>query len=191
MLLIRDAQRLALAQVPRELFIRNMLSHLYTFFPAQAWLLTRDELRDQVSELVDRAASYQLTSRQQVCRFINLAATYGWAFDTDPELSWMRDILTNTTLALPGDRLDRLVKSCLHRLRIEQRNLAQRRALGLIPSDASMALKPQDATDFSGFDSYTNTPPKGLEPDETLMGNTPDHRFSHALSSDEEFLLDD
>ncbi|OLS59168.1 hypothetical protein [Pseudomonas putida] len=191
MLLIRDTQLQALAQMPRARFIENMLSHLYTHFPAQAWLLTRDELRDQISELVDRAASYQLTSRQQVCRFINLAATYGWAFDSDPERSWMRDILTDTVLALPGERLDRLMKSCLHRQRVEQRNLAQRRALGLIPNDVSMALKPQEATDFSGLYSYTNTPPKRLDTDERLVDNPSDHRFSHALSSAEEFLLDD
>lgn len=191
MLIIRHAQLQVMAQPSRKQFTEEMLSHLYLYFPTQAWLLTREELRIQVSGLIDRAAHYQLTSRQQVCRFINLAATYGWAFDSDPDLLWMHTILTDTGLAHPGERLDRLVKSCVHRQGVEQRNLAQRRVLGLIPNDAPRVFEPQDATDYSGLDSYTNTPPGGLEREELLKANPLDRRFSQALWGDEEFFLGD
>lgn len=188
MLIIRSAQLQALAQQAREQFIKDMLGHVYRYFPTPAWLLTPDELRSRVSEAIDRAAGHQLTSRQQVCRFINLAATYGWAFDSDPELTWMRDILTDTGLLNPGERLDRLVNSCLHRQRIEARNLAQRRALGLLADDSPPALEPQLAADFSGLDSYRTTPPGGLEGDERFKANPSSHRSSLALRSDEAFF---
>lgn len=191
MLIIRNAQLRALARPAREHFIEEMLSHLYLHFPTQAWQLTRTELHDRVDELIDRAAGHQLTSRQQVCRFINLAASYGWTFDSDPELPWMRNILTDSGLTQPEERLDRLVNTCLHRQRVEAHNLAQRQALGLLPSSAPKVFEPQGVMDYSGLDSYSTTPPGRLESDEQIRPNPLNHHASRALWSAEESARDD
>lgn len=191
MLLIRTTQIQALAQLPRRQFIAEMMEHLYRYFPTQAWLLTRDELRSHVEHLLDRAASYRLTSRQQVCRFINLAATYGWTFDSDPDLLWMHDILTDGALVEPGERLNRLVESCLHRQRIEARNLAQRRALGLVPADVPTVLQPQGAADHSGPWPFEMVRPEPISTQTELKPNPADHRLSDALYGAEETFVDD
>ena len=191
MLIIQNTQLQALAQPPRQQFIDEMMNHLYSHFPTQAWRLTRDDLRSQVNSLIDRAASHQLTSRQQVCRFINLAATYGWAFDSDPNLLWMRNILSDNALPHPGERLNRLVESCLHRQKIEDRNLRQRRELGLLPSDKPVVFEPQVAADHSGPDSYQNAQPERLDRQKQIKSNPSDYRLSESLLSDEEFFIGD
>jgi hypothetical protein len=180
MLIIRNTQFRALSQQPREQFIEEMLGHLYSYFPAAAWLLTPEELRGQVNALIARAAAYQLTSRQQVCRFINLAATYGWQFDSDPDLLWMRDILTDTSLSQPSERLDRLVQTCLHRQHIEERNRALHQQLGLTPVRNSSVLE-QDMTGDYLDKLYTNTQPTEATTEEIITRNPLSYHLSQSL----------
>jgi hypothetical protein len=127
MLTIRTTQLHRLGQAARDAFIDTMLAHVHTHFPE----LASDQLRSRLNALIERAAVYQLTSQQQVCRFINLAATYGWEFDSDPELLWMRSILTDSSPAQPGERLDRLVQTCLHRQGLAIQNRALHERLGV------------------------------------------------------------
>lgn len=148
MLNINPAQMLALSQQAREQFIANMVKHLRIHFPAVAWLLTADELRNEVINCITRAANYQLITQQQICRFLNIAAYYGWEFDSNPDLLWMHNILTDTSLTQPGERLDHLVQTCLHRQNIEQHNLALRTQLGLIPVETK--TEPEPAEDYLG-----------------------------------------
>jgi len=148
MLRLSPAQMQTLAHQAREHFIADMVIHLRTYFPAVAWLLTADELRSHIITCIDRAAHYQLTSQQQVCRYLNVAAHYGWNFDSDPDLAWMQKILTDTTLMQPGERLDHLVQTCLHRQSIEEHNLALRQQLGLIP--VTTTVKSEPAEDYLG-----------------------------------------
>ncbi len=148
MLRINQTQMQALAQQAHEHFITDMVTHLRTYFPTVAWLLTPDELRKQVIACIERASHYQLTSQQQVCRYLNLAANYGWNFDSDPDLLWMHKLLTDTSLTQPGERLDHLVQTCLHRQSIEEHNLALRQQLGLVPVKA--VVKPEPAEDYLG-----------------------------------------
>lgn len=146
MLKISQAQMDALSQQARAQFIANMVNHLRNYFPAMAWLLTPDELRSQINTCIERAAHYQLTTQQQVCRFLNVAASYGWEFDRDPDLLWMQKILTDKTLMQPGERLDHLVQTCLHRQGIEEHNLALRTQLGLIALETK--TEPEPAEDY-------------------------------------------
>lgn len=148
MLKISQAQMAALSQQASEQFIADMMNHLRQYFPAMAWLLTADELRAQVIMCIERAVHYQLTSQQQVCRYLNVAGYYGWDFDRNPDLVWMRKILNDTSLIQPGERLDHLVQTCLHRQGIEQHNLALRTQLGLIPVEK--INEPEVAEDYLG-----------------------------------------
>jgi hypothetical protein len=145
MLRIRQAQHQVLSEHAQNQFIESMVDHLRHCFPAVAWALTAEELRQHLHDCIAHAAGYGITSQRQVCRFVNLAACYGWRFDRDPELFWMRKILTDTSLALPGERLDHLVQSCLQRERIAQENALLRQQLGLSPApDDSQAEPAQD-----------------------------------------------
>ncbi|PUA26717.1 MAG: hypothetical protein B0W54_23565 [Cellvibrio sp. 79] len=148
MLKISNAQMQAFSQQAQEHFVSAMVNHLRTYFPAVAWLFTAEELRSQINTCIERAAYYQLTTQQQVCRFLNIAATYGWEFDRDPDLLWMQKILTDKTLMQPGERLDHLVQTCLHRQGIEEHNLNLRKQLGLIPVEPVIRL--ESAEDYLG-----------------------------------------
>lgn len=181
MLTIRNTQLQTLGQRFREEFIDGMLAHLYSYFPAVAWLLTQGELRSRVNLIIERAAVYQLTSQQQVCRFINLAATYGWEFDGDPDLLWMRSILIDTSLTQPGERLDRLVQTCLHRQGIEEHNRALQRQLGLSPVEAPSTPEPNLAVDYSGQNHYANTQPTAANTEEIIIRNPLGFHLSRSL----------
>lgn len=187
MLIIRNAQLQSLSQRPREQFIEDMLSHLYRYFPVVAWLLTPDELRCQVDATIACAAAYQLTSHQQVCRFINLTATYGWQFDKDPDLLWMRNILTDSSLSYPSERLDRLVQTCLHRKYIEEHNRIMRRQLGLMSEIAPCDYAQEQAEDYLGK-HYANTQPTNVTTKEIIVRNPLSYHRSQSLWADLEAL---
>lgn len=184
MLIIRHAQLQLLAQAPRERFIDDMLVHLYRYFPTVSWLLTPEELRAQVDAVIRRAAVYQLRSPQQVCRFLNLAAVHGWEFDRAPDAGWMRGILTDSSLAEPGERLDRLVQGCLHRQEVEAHNLALRQQTGLAAaagsSDAS-ADEPDESEDYAGHDLYPNTQTAAASTEELFAHNPLAYHLSQSL----------
>lgn len=177
MLVIRRAQWQLLAQAPREQFLDEMLAHVRVHFPTPCWLLTPEELRAQVDAVVRRAGSYGLTSRRQACRFLNLAAHYGWAFDSDPGLRWMRDILTDTGLADPGERLDRLVQVCLRRHEIETRNLALRPQ---VVADDGIAVA-EEGGDHAGRDLFVNTDVAEVDSAERLVRNPLGYHLSRSL----------
>ena len=140
MLIIRNVQLDALSTLTRDQFIVDMAGHLCEHFPSVTCELTADELRRQVRRLIARAAGYGLVSRQQVCRYMNLAATYGWEFDRDQELRWMRDILTDSSVSQAADRLNLLIQTCVHIQRIEESNQALKRRLGMIPAVAPKTI---------------------------------------------------
>jgi hypothetical protein len=180
MLTIRNTQMKTLGQCQREQFIGDMLDHLYRYFPAVAWLLTPDELRHKVDTLIERAAQYQLTSRQEVCRFLNLAATYGWEFDSDADLLWMRSILNDTSLTRSGDRLDRLVQTCLHRQYIQEHNQALHQQLGLAPALAASTSEPERAEDYLGR-QYLISVPTAASTEEIFTRNLVSYHLSQSL----------
>lgn len=175
MLKISQVQMDALSQQAREQFIAAMVKHLRTYFPAVAWLLTADELRSEVLNCITHAANYQLTTQQQICRFLNIAAYYGWEFDNNPDLLWMHNILIDTSLTQPGERLDHLVQTCLHRQSIEQHNLALRTQLGLIPVETR--TEPEAAEDYLGH----KRPSQKVQPT-TEMGPLLFNPLSYQLS---------
>lgn len=176
MLKISQAQMDALSQQAREQFITNMVAHLRIHFPAMAWLLAADELRREIINAIGRAAHYQLTTQQQVCRFLNIAAYYGWNFESDPDLLWMQKILTDTSLMQPGERLDHLVQTCLHRQSIEAHNLALRTQLGLIL--VATKTQPEPAEDYLGH----KNPTQKIQPT-TEMGPLLFNPLSYHLSN--------
>ncbi|WP_158568966.1 MULTISPECIES: peptidoglycan-binding protein [unclassified Duganella] len=144
MFTIPDARLQALSRASRDQFIDRLMDRLRCDFPATAGDLGSDELHRRVDQAIERAAGFQLLSQQQAGRYINLAAVYGWEFDRDPALSWMRAILTDTILPRPEERLDRLMETCLHRQRTEEHNRLLHRQLGWAPAMAAGTTAPPD-----------------------------------------------
>lgn len=181
MLTIRNTQLQALAKKPREQFVREMQNHLYEHFPTEAWRLTPEELYEQTNTLVNRAGIYGLLSRQQVCRFINLAAHYGWEFDSDPELRWMHAILIDPALDEPGQRLDRLVETCLHRQAVEERNRALKPQLQLHVSTPATIAEKTPSQDYAGHELKKDLRPLANTAAELIARNPQSYHLSKSL----------
>lgn len=130
MLMMRQPQMDAFVQAERARYIAAMGIHLRTWFPDPAWRMTVAELHSAINSCLQRAAGYSLHSQRDGCRYLNLAAEYGWHFDADPRLQWMHAYLCDETVSSPADRLDLLVKQCRFRKDVQRENLLSREALG-------------------------------------------------------------
>lgn len=181
MLVIRRPQLQRLGYLSREQFVDEMTGHVYRYFPDLAWSLTLDELRNCLGTTIRRADAYGFTSRQQLCRFINLAATYGWEFDTDADLEWMRTILTDGALTNPSERLNRLIDVCMHRQRIEEHNQQLRQQLGLAHSAAASAPALETSSDYAGQRQYVTTQTSAAITEEIVARNPLAYHRSHSL----------
>jgi hypothetical protein len=81
-----------------------------------------------ITEAVQRARSYGLTSREDLTRFFQLAARYGLDFETLPGNEWMLSQLTDAAVTQGSRRLELLLDQLDRREQIEARNQARRAA---------------------------------------------------------------
>ncbi|HEX8244896.1 MAG TPA: hypothetical protein VF541_15415 [Longimicrobium sp.] len=131
MLTVRNGQLAALADERARDFAERMCRHLRHEFPAETAALGDAELRTAVDAALARARAWGLASGEELCRWLNLCACFGWAFDRDPALPWMRAALADAGGGAPGERLHLLYERALHRLETEARNRRLREAFGV------------------------------------------------------------
>jgi len=134
MLTIRDAQLTILRAPQRERFIDAMCQHLRHHFQEELAALDDNRLKLKVSQSLKRAATYGVTSQQDSYRYLNLAATYGWEFDQDPDLSWMQRYLTDPHITHASERLNLLVDQCIYRIDVEAHNRQLQEEFGMTDS---------------------------------------------------------
>ena len=131
MLILRREQWESLRAAQRKRFIDKMCLHLRRHFGEELASMEEAALRTHVSEAIDKAADYELTTEQDCCRYLNLAATYGWGFDKEPDNAWMKNYLTDPEVSNPSQRLSLLIDECLHRMAVEENNRALEEEFGL------------------------------------------------------------
>jgi hypothetical protein len=122
MLTIRNAQLARFGSEQRRQFIAAMCRYLREQFHDELWAVDGVSLHRDVDAAIHRAESYGLHSERDCCRYLNLAVTYGWDFDSQPQNDWMRKILTDTQVTSPSQRLHRLVDQCIYRSEVEESN---------------------------------------------------------------------
>jgi hypothetical protein len=122
MLVIRDAQLLAFHADLHRRSLEALCRHVRDRYPEAAADLDDAALRAHVSEAVERAAAYGLRSFPAVTGFLHLCALYGWMFHADAANAWMRDRLGDPRVSDPEQRLDLLVRECLHRREVATQN---------------------------------------------------------------------
>jgi hypothetical protein len=93
MLTIRQAQLVVLSQLEVEKFEDWMLAHLRKFFPKQCAALGERPLYELIRHGIERSARYGITTRRDVCKYIDLVIVFGRDFDTDKRSPWAADIL--------------------------------------------------------------------------------------------------
>jgi hypothetical protein len=113
MLTIRREQLETFNRLDVDKFEEWMLVHLNRFFPPQCRAMGETELRQFVRTGIKRAARYEITSKRDVCKFIDLAVAFGPDFDTDA--SWAPGILSAPMSS--GQKMWKLYRAAYRELR--------------------------------------------------------------------------
>lgn len=108
MLRIRNAQIKTFEQVAMAAFELRMVDHLHTYFPWHYRMWGPETARKVVQYGIYKAQSYELTTERDICLYLTLIATLGGNFDTDHQLPWAKQMLTDPTIREPTIRIDRL-----------------------------------------------------------------------------------
>jgi len=109
MLTIRPAQVEVFSEAAMKSFEELMLPHLKKFFPAFCEATAEPKLKELIRYGVKRAASYQITAKRDVSRYIDLMVSLGTDFDKDKQLPWAGEILR--TPNSPEVRISTLLKT--------------------------------------------------------------------------------
>jgi len=92
-LTIRNAQLAAFSQAEARKFEDWMLLHLRQFFPGHCQSLDDQQLRQRVAHGISRAATYGITGKRDVCKYLQLMTVFGPDFDADQRFPWAREVL--------------------------------------------------------------------------------------------------
>jgi hypothetical protein len=91
-MVIREAQREALAKSKKADFIQRLMVHFEKLWPVQVEELGAG-YRSWVEAGIDAAHFYEMTREQEVARFVNLWFVWGKGFETAPENRWASEIV--------------------------------------------------------------------------------------------------
>ena len=94
MLTIRAAQMDIFSQLAVEKFEGWLLLHLKKFFPGRCKALGEPQLREMIQYGIKRAEAYDVKTRRDVCKYIDLMIVFGRDFDIDDRYPWAREILS-------------------------------------------------------------------------------------------------
>jgi hypothetical protein len=92
-LTMRETQLSAFSRIEVQKFKEWMLAHLKKFFPTEYQSAGETQLREIIQYGIKRAASYGITSRRDVCKYIDLMVVFGRNFDTETRFRWAGEIL--------------------------------------------------------------------------------------------------
>ena len=111
MLVIRKSQIDSLTHASLQQFEDEMVGYLKEFAPRLSEVLNERGVRRVILLGVERAEGYGFTNRGP-CRFyLELMFTLGSQFDTDPQLPWAQDVLTDKKITDQMLRADALYRA--------------------------------------------------------------------------------
>jgi len=97
-----------------EDFVGQMIDHLRKHFPRKVAEFDDMGLAEQIHECLMRASDYGLVEHGECARYLGLAASLGWSFDTDVE--WIHQLLS-TRICGPSERLAQVHHRVIRQLR--------------------------------------------------------------------------
>lgn len=115
LLSIRAAQMAAFSQMEVRKFEDWMCTHATKFFPQQCAALGEPQLRELIQYGIARAAAHKITSKRDVCKFIDLMIVFGRDFDTEPRHAWAAEILARNNE--PASKIRGLYAAATQRLK--------------------------------------------------------------------------
>lgn len=141
MIVIRQQQREILQAASQGYLIEIMVGHVQWHFPIIGAGLHADSLRGHLRATLRHAQDLGLCAPRDLCRFLNLACTYGWDFASGDMAATVHAYLRDAAVSSPSDRLDLLIRHCQHRQALLVLNDARRSEFG-IGDDQSSAARP-------------------------------------------------
>lgn len=116
MLIIRKEQKEVLAKAAKNVFEERMLVHLKKFFPKHYEALGEDNTRELITYGIERAATYDIITERDVCKYIDLMISFGLEFDKDDNLPWAVKIFNDTSWKDASAKTDALFKAGIRHL---------------------------------------------------------------------------
>jgi hypothetical protein len=108
MLKIRSEQLEAFRQQALRQFEDEMIKHLKEYAPKHCEALEEENIRYVIRFGIQQAEKYGLTYRGPVRFYLELIFMLGHRFDTDPQLGWATEILTDSAITDQMEKADRL-----------------------------------------------------------------------------------
>ncbi len=113
MLIIRQHQMETLQRAALMGFENRMVAHLNHFFPDECAAMEESGTRQIIRYGIERAGHYGIVAERDVCKYIDVMVVFGPDFDTDANLPWAVEILSDETITDNKGRVDLLVTSAL------------------------------------------------------------------------------
>jgi hypothetical protein len=114
---IDKQQMAAFAESSVRGFEQRMVQHLGEQFPKQcAALAATTGVETLVRKGIERAASHGITLEKDVSGFIGVMCVLGEAFDEDPKLPWVSEVLGNESTKSVTEKVDQLCKKASEHL---------------------------------------------------------------------------
>jgi hypothetical protein len=108
MLKIRKEQMTSFEKIAAQRFEDQMVEHLRNFAPKHFKVLEESDVRRVIQLGIDKARSHRFTSERSIRLYIEMMFMMGSGFDSDPLLPWAAEILSDESLQLETERIDRL-----------------------------------------------------------------------------------
>ena len=93
MLVIRKEQMEVLGRYMLKQFEDRMVIHLRSGFREQTKDMPETDLRSMIQTAIDKGKVYNVTTEDDVQRYLEYMMIYGPEFDTDPKTMWAGEIL--------------------------------------------------------------------------------------------------
>ena len=108
MITLRSEQIQLFDELAERLFVKRMLEHVQIHFPDEIEQLSESAMRDRVAAQIEKAGSFGIVSKPDVCDFISLSWQFGDDFDAQYKTKWAGDILNDTSIEDPSLKVAKL-----------------------------------------------------------------------------------
>lgn len=93
MFILRKEQMAMFQKLETQKFVDHACLHVKEFFPSESSALGESKLRDVIQHGIKRAASFNITAKPDVLKYIDLSVLFGPDFDT--QFRWADEILNS------------------------------------------------------------------------------------------------
>lgn len=122
MLKIRSDQMDDFGKDAKDKFVAQMILHLREHFADETKSRSDADLEKHIRGELEDAARFDLAMERDIVSYLHLSMTFGQRFIEREDNAWMRNYLTDESIALPADRIQRLYRAVIRKMEIDAEN---------------------------------------------------------------------